>query len=183
MGRRSRLAPSLTNVLPSPPYLPTARRLGTCRVAAHPSPFFAGADPSWSPDGTKIAFQCGGERFDLCVMNADGSRVWRLTDGFPYDSKPAWSPDESRIAFHRDTRAEADSHYIFVVNSDGTNPVQVTTGGFDHWPSWSPDGRQIAYMANWWGASGTPAIHVVNGDGTGDARLRTGRWPDWSPRP
>src|SRR5690606_1034041 len=54
--------------------------------------------PAFSPDGKLIAFLLNpgpGERGTpgLWIMNADGSRRQRLTDG----SIPEWSPDEMRI--------------------------------------------------------------------------------------
>ena len=56
--------------------------------------------PSWSPDGSQIAFQrfgSGGAHSDIYVMGADGSNVQRLTrrGGF----QPAWSPDGTEIVF------------------------------------------------------------------------------------
>jgi TolB protein len=53
-------------------------------------------DPSWSPDGTEIAFRSerSGEP-EIWIMNADGTGQRRLTDGL----SPAWSPDGSLIAF------------------------------------------------------------------------------------
>jgi Tol biopolymer transport system component len=49
--------------------------------------------PSWSPDGSRIAFVQNG---DLAVMNADGSGLTRLTRFGEQDmhvaSTPAWQP-------------------------------------------------------------------------------------------
>ena len=58
------------------------------------------AAPSWSPDGTKIAFHSdrSGERH-IHVMNPDGTGVTQLTFGTSSDFGPAWSPEGSKIAF------------------------------------------------------------------------------------
>jgi TolB protein len=48
-----------------------------------------GAQPSWSPDGQKIAFQ---KQTNIYVMNADGSGQRKLTRGSRRDSHPVWSP-------------------------------------------------------------------------------------------
>lgn len=54
--------------------------------------------PSWSPDGSKIAFQSGrDESFEIYVMNADGSQQSRITFNAAADEDPAWSPDGSKM--------------------------------------------------------------------------------------
>src|SRR5438132_9278786 len=57
-------------------------------------------NPVWSPEGTKIAFIANLDyrRFNLNVMNADGTRIIKLTDGINV-SYATWSPDGKRIAF------------------------------------------------------------------------------------
>src|SRR5438093_13225335 len=63
------------------------------RLTHCPGPDF---DPSWSPDGTQIAFRS--ERSgqpEVWVMNADGTGQRQLAAGL----SPAWSPDGSLIAF------------------------------------------------------------------------------------
>ena len=49
---------------------------------------------------------------------------------------PDWSPEGDRIVF---TRSEPDgsNETIWIVNADGSNPVQVTEGTDDN-PSWGP---------------------------------------------
>ena len=65
------------------------------------SPPFYDTDPSWSPDGSRIAFVSyrDGNRPEIYVMNRDGSGQIRLTDNPAIDHSPSWSPDGSRIAF------------------------------------------------------------------------------------
>jgi Tol biopolymer transport system component len=54
-------------------------------------------DPSWSPDGSQIAFRrlVGGEggNADVYVMNADGSAQREVAATEADDVKPVWSPD------------------------------------------------------------------------------------------
>ena len=47
--------------------------------------------PAWSPDGTKIVFECSyWVNRDICIMNADGSDVTRITDHPALDMFPDW---------------------------------------------------------------------------------------------
>ena len=58
-------------------------------------------DPSWSPDGSQIAFRrlvggVGGNA-DVYVMNADGSAQRAVAETKAADVKPVWSPDGKNL--------------------------------------------------------------------------------------
>ena len=130
--------------------------------------------PSFSPDGSKIAFVSGGGNID--VMNADGSGRVSLTAG----AGPAWSPDGSKIAFS--SNRGASSPDIYVMNADGSDLRRVTTAEDpDFEPAWSPDGRQIVFTRETISntiAIGEYEIFVINADGSGEMQLT-----DTPPRP
>jgi TolB protein len=49
--------------------------------------------PSWSPDGSKIAFISDrDDNVEIYVMNADGSNLTNLTNNPAGDGMPSWSP-------------------------------------------------------------------------------------------
>ncbi len=57
-----------------------------------------GMDPSWSPDGTQVAFARWTDPWGIYLINADGSNE-RLLFSFSAARSPVFSPDGSAIAF------------------------------------------------------------------------------------
>lgn len=82
-------------------------------------------DPSWSPDGSRIAFTHtdGPMDSDIFVMDADGSNTARLTDGADGDTNldPVWSPDGSRIAYQAGVTGGPGP--LRLIDPDGGNPM------------------------------------------------------------
>lgn len=74
--------------------------------------------PSWSPDGSKLAFQSDqdGDN-EIYTMNPDGSGIRKLTDNSEYDSSPVWSPDGKELLF--DSERDGDTE-IYKINADGS---------------------------------------------------------------
>jgi Tol biopolymer transport system component len=87
------------------------------------------------PTGGGSLSQASDGKFEVYVMNADGSGQRRLTRNQGVDADPTWSPDGRRIAFEskRDGSSEVD-----VMNADGSGRRGSTPNGGD--PTWSPDG-------------------------------------------
>jgi Tol biopolymer transport system component len=103
-------------------------------------------DPSWSPDGSQIAFSRGDSlaaTSDLFVMDADGSNVRQLTFDSAQDFAPSWSPDGSMIVFASLRTGNGD---IYRIDADGSNLVQLTDVSKPETdPAYSPDGTRIAF--------------------------------------
>ena len=95
-------------------------------------------DPSWSPDGKRIAFTSmrnGGDR-EIYVMDADGHNQRNLTNHPDADWHPVWSPDGKRIAFVSN-RTKDLNRDIYVMDADGSNPRNLTNHPNDEEdPAW-----------------------------------------------
>ncbi|HEY0593227.1 MAG TPA: protein kinase [Thermoanaerobaculia bacterium] len=94
--------------------------------------------PSWSPDGTKIAFvRRAADDSDpaIFVMSADGASPERITESLP--QYLAWSPDSTSLAYTKDDRL----HLVNVA----TRAVRVVPGEprLRQWPYFSPDGKWV----------------------------------------
>jgi Tol biopolymer transport system component len=161
------------------------------------------ADPAYSPDGTRIAFDgCIGPIVnDACsssglfVMNADdGGNTVQVTFENPsspfQDGEVQWSPDGTHFVFQRFRFSDA-SIAVFTVKVDGTgfhrlSPWQLDGAHAD----WSPDGQLIVFESYTDGAppgvstnvftvrpDGSHLVQVTHNDGGAVNSTN----PAWSP--
>jgi Tol biopolymer transport system component/predicted Ser/Thr protein kinase len=120
---------------------------------------FDEVQPTWSPDGRQVAFvrahQPGvklqpGDVFgefqdaDVWVLDLASGKESKLVDNA---FNPSYSADGKRIAVDASWAA---ARRIWVVDSQGHNPQQITTDTSEEVahvaPSWSPDGKKIVFQ-------------------------------------
>lgn len=141
-----------------------------------------GEEPTFSPDGTQIAYlkvprSASGvpiRREHVWVANADGTDAHEILADEPDLAEGVfgltWSPAGGRIAMQNSLEGHVA---IYTFAPDGSDFTKVITGGFN--PHWSPDGSQIAY-----GVPGRDSFYVADADGSNvrafDIGAASGPW-------
>lgn len=137
--------------------------------------------PTWSPDGTKIAYSTNRTGyFHIWYKTLATGVTTQVTSGRDTDAYPDWAPSGTKIAFTRLTGTNED---VWVKVIGGDSAWRVTSQkGVDSWPSWSPDGTMIAFSSN---RSGNYNIYTVTSSGTNLVQRTTNANFDghaaWSP--
>ncbi len=138
-------------------------------------------DPSWSPDGTKMALISGPgyQGHELYIMDADGKNRQQLTDDKALELLPCFSPDGQMIAYVSDIAGNYD---IWLRDADGANPRQLTQyPGMDTRPCWSPDGKKLLFVSD---RSGQQQLWIMDLNGNKAKQLTHGPQsmdPAWKP--
>ena len=141
--------------------------------------------PSWAPDGRRLAFKRSDEVFVRDVTSdAPPQRLTVKATSNENNTQPGWSPDGERIVF-RSNRADPTANVadIWVMDADGSEqrPLLVAPGD-QRYPTFSPDGSRLAYMSKHEGSS---QIWIADADGSDpkmvyDSPLEDSA-PAWSP--
>ena len=149
------------------------------------------AEATVSRDGKKIAFTSVRDGdLELYSMNVDGTGVRRLTHRVGYDGGAFFSPDGQKIVYRASypTDEKAKARYqalltehlveprqldLYVMNADGSNPVQVTNNRAANFcPFFHPDGKRIIFASNVSDPKGRNFdLYIVNLNGSGLERI------------
>ena len=117
-------------------------------------------NPSWSPDGKRVAFWDARKNVVYTVSSTAGGSE-RLTGG----RHPAWSPDGKRIMLERDIDG-ASTLMLYDLASRTARSLLAEPEDDDSWPAWSPDGKRVAFERYDY-ETDTKDLWVVGADGKG----------------
>ena len=127
---------------------------------------------SWSPDGSRVAFnrQTGVLTSDVFVADANGGHLHNLSRGSAdFSWAPTWSPDGKRIAYIASNPGHDE---LMTIRPDGSDRRAIPGSAVDQnhayqaAPDWSPDGQWIGYSVS-------DGLHVIHPDGS-DAHFLLG---------
>ncbi len=140
------------------------------------TPNVSEGQPTWSPDGTKIAYVSDASRRpQIYVVDIATKKSRRLTSKGRENLDPDWGVD-GRITYI--TKRGGSQIAVMDAQGDSTSKVLTTEGTWEH-PSWSRNGRHIV-------ADRDGALFIVDTMEGGDKPRRMfyadGNWisPSWS---
>ena len=160
-------------------------------ASARDSVTWGANDPTWSPDGKRIAFTLFGS---IWAVDAQGGEATQISSSAGYHAHPAWSPKGDWIAFINGnvpagTLPNIAGRLAIVNTSTGQErdvASRQTTAGT---PTWSPDGAKIAVGLNVPDAGALLHVIDVSSGSLQPLQSRTqrgvsGNWiaASWSPR-
>jgi Tol biopolymer transport system component/tRNA A-37 threonylcarbamoyl transferase component Bud32 len=137
------------------------------------------SNPSFSPDGTQVAFSWDGEKGeneDIYIKLVGPGAPLRLTSDPAADRWPRWSPDGRSIAFIRSSPGRRAA--LMVMPALGGTERKLLEDAMQN-PSWSPDGQWIVLGR---AEPGAPArsIYAVPAAGGGARRLTHANEGAWA---
>ena len=133
--------------------------------------------PTWSPDGSKIAFVGNSpEGINIYVIGANGEGLTDLTPTSAHFDYPNWSKN-GQIIFQQTVVNGWPA--TWTMNPDGSGQTWRFRGGTMY--AWNPDGSKIAWVFS---HGSHDEINISSPDGTNLVQITRGSTyeePSWSP--
>ena len=96
---------------------------------------------SWTHEG-HIVYSAFNGNDDIWCVSPDGKTQMQLTTQSSMDFRPTVTPDGQYIIFISDRGGKMN---LWRMNTDGTDPVQLTSGNGESFPSVAPDGSYVVF--------------------------------------
>jgi len=120
--------------------------------------------PSWSPDGSKMAYVSFEKRKPIVFVHTLKTGSRKIVANYKgNNSAPSWSPDGKKLAI---VLTYAANSQIYTINVTGGGLKRITRSrGIDTEPAFSPDGNWIYFTSD---RGGKPQIYKTSANGGGD---------------
>ncbi len=116
--------------------------------------------PSWSPDGSKIAYVSFEKKKPIIFVQSLSGQRTVLANFKGNNSAPSWAPDGNKLAIVLTYGANSQ---VYTINADGSGLQQITkSSAIDTEPTWSNDGLWIYFSSD---RGGKPQIYKVSSSG------------------
>ena len=135
--------------------------------------------PTWSPDGSRLAYVSFEQRKPVVFVHALSSGQRTAVAAFKgSNSAPAWSPDGKTLAVSLTLNGLSQLYLIDAV--EGSSPRRLTSSsGIDTEPAFSPDGRTLYFTSD---RGGSPQIYRMPVSGGEPVRVTFSAGYNVSPR-
>lgn len=102
--------------------------------------------PSWSPDGTQIAYQAVSQGAPgLFIYDVESGESLRISRGSSFDMQPAWHPGGERVVYASDSTGQGFDLWEVDLLS-GIHWRLSQHEGDEIGAAWSSDGRDLVYI-------------------------------------
>lgn len=114
---------------------------------SNPRKLVQGREPSFSPDGRRLAFTSSAfdDNDEIYLIDLDGSNRTRLTENRrKLDWFASFSPQGDRLVYNSE---EFGGQELMLMRADGQGQTRISIAEktYEQEPVWSPDGKGIAY--------------------------------------
>ena len=136
-------------------------------------------------EGERIFFSAteGDGYYDIYGMNPDGTDVRKIEINSLWQTNLSVSPDGKTIVYdatYSKNYRLNDATHLFIMDINGNNKKQLTSGEYDDWlPDWLGGDKQVVYVSE---QVGNPEIYIMDTGNKAKKKLTWSNDYDYSPK-
>lgn len=113
--------------------------------------------PSWSPDGTRLAYvSFMNGRPEIYIQNIFSAKKTKMVSFKGLNNAPRWSPDGNYLAL---TLSKDGNPEIYIMNINSRKLTRITNSyAIDTEPEWLPEGKGLIFTSD---RGGSPQLYEI----------------------